>query len=166
MSVNVHIPHVLVLPEDEANQELANGFLLDPSVKLRSIQVLPSAGGWGKVLDSFIVSHIDGLRKYRNRHLVLLIDFDGHVDERTAKFLDAFPEDVRDRVFLLGTQAEPEPLRTQLGQSLENIGTALAAECFHDEDALWMHPLLAHNAAERSRLNARVKGFLFGAPAS
>ena len=45
MSVNNHRPHVLVLPEDEANEELVNGFLLDPSIKLRNIQVLPSAGG-------------------------------------------------------------------------------------------------------------------------
>ena len=44
MSVNVYKPHVLVLPEDDANREIANGFLLAPSLKLRNIQVLPCAG--------------------------------------------------------------------------------------------------------------------------
>jgi len=29
MSVNGHLPHVLVLPEDDANRQLANGFVLD-----------------------------------------------------------------------------------------------------------------------------------------
>lgn len=161
MSVNNHRPHVLVLPEDEANEELVNGFLLDPSIKLRNIQVLPSAGGWSKVLDSFVASHIAGLRQFKDRHLVLLVDFDGQVEERTAKFFDAFPEDVRDRVFLLGTQTEPEPLRTRLGKSLEQIGKTLAAECLHDEDTTWMHTLLVHNAAERKRLDAKVKTILF-----
>ena len=118
MSVNNHRPHVLVLPEDEANEELVNGFLLDQSIKLRNIQVLPSAGGWSKVLDSFVASHIAGLRQFNDRHLVLLVDFDDHVEERTAKFLEAFPEDLRDRVFLLGTKTEPEPLRKQLGQGI------------------------------------------------
>ena len=89
------------------------------------------------------------------------MDFDDHVQERTAKFVDAFPEDLRDRVFLLGTKTEPEPLRKQMGQSLEQIGKTLAAECLHDEDTTWQHDLLAHNATERARLNARVKGILF-----
>lgn len=161
MSVNNHRPHVLVLPEDEANEELVNGFLLDPSIKLRSIQVLPSAGGWSKVLDSFVASHIAGLRQFKDRHLVLLVDFDDHVEERTEKFVEAFPEDVKDRVFLLGTKTEPEPLRKQMGQSLEQIGKTLAAERLHDEDTTWQHDLLAHNATERARLNAKVKGILF-----
>ena len=32
MSVNVYKPHVLVLPEDDADRQIANGFLLDPSL--------------------------------------------------------------------------------------------------------------------------------------
>lgn len=161
MSVNVHKPHVIVLPEDDANREMATGFLLDPAVKLRNIQVLPCAGGWGKVLARFLDDHVGGLRKFPGRHLVLLIDFDDHVEERSAKFTDEFPADVSDRVFLLGTRSEPEPLRKQCGQSLESLGKALAGECFRDEAALWTHPLLAHNAAQRERLQAKVKSILF-----
>lgn len=161
MSVNNHKPHVIVLPEDDANRQIANGFLLDPSIKLRNIQVLNPAGGWGKVLDRFLDDHVAELRKWPQRHLVLLIDFDGVVDSRTEQFASQFPEDVRDRVFLLGTQGEPEPLRKQYGDSLESIGKALATECYRDETKLWNHPLLAHNAAERMRLNAKVKPILF-----
>ena len=67
MSVNVYKPHVLVLPEDDANREIANGFLLAPSLKLRNIQVLPCAGGWGKVLACFLDDHVSGLRKFPGR---------------------------------------------------------------------------------------------------
>jgi len=77
VSVNNHKPHVIVLPEDDANRQIANGFLLDPSIKLRNIQVLNPAGGWGKVLDRFLDDHVAELRKWPQRHLVLLIDFDG-----------------------------------------------------------------------------------------
>lgn len=161
MSINVYKPHVIVLVEDEANRQIANGFLLDPSIKHRNIQVLNLTGGWGKLLDSFLAHHIADLRKWPKRHLVLLIDFDNLIEARTERFVNNFPEDVRDRVFLLGTKDEPEPLRKQCGDSLENIGKVLASECYNDETNLWNHDLLAHNAAERTRLNAKVKNILF-----
>jgi hypothetical protein len=161
VSVNVYKPHVIVLPEDDANREIANGFLLDPSINPKNIHVLPPAGGWGKVLGSFLEDHVAELRKRPERNLVLLIDFDELVESRTEHFDSQFPEDVRDRVFLLGTQSEPEQLRKQCGDSLENIGKALAAECYRDETSLWNHSLLAHNARERARLNVKVKGILF-----
>ena len=44
MSPNKYAEHVLVLPEDRANNEIANGFLQTPSLALRKIQVLPAAG--------------------------------------------------------------------------------------------------------------------------
>ena len=161
MSVNVYKPHVIVMVEDDADRQIANGFLLDPSIKLRNIQVLNPAGGWGKVLDSFVANHVAELRRLPQRHLVLLIDFDDDVDDRTEHFVSQFPPDVKDRVFLLGTHGEPEPLRKQCGDSYENIGKALAGECYHDETNLWNHPLLTHNASERARLNAKVKSILF-----
>jgi hypothetical protein len=44
MSVNKYQPHILVLPEDDANRQLANGFVLDQSVATRNIQVLEEVG--------------------------------------------------------------------------------------------------------------------------
>lgn len=161
MSVNVYRPHVLVLAEDDANRQIANGFLLDPNIKTRNIQVLPSVGGWGKVLESFVSDHVDKLRQYSSRHLVLLIDFDGRIDDRKRLFFDGFPEDVRDRVFLLGTSSEPEPLRADCGKSLEEIGKSLAEECFHKNSTLWLHPLLVHNSSERQRMTDNVSEIIF-----
>ena len=161
MSANVYQPHVMVLPEDDANRELANGFLLDPALNPRAIQVLPIAGGWAKVRDEFAASQVALLRKYPKRHLVLLIDFDGQVAERIEIFQKVFPADVRDRVYLLGTQDEPEPLRKDCGISLEKIGERLAQACAHGEPGLWTHAMLAHNQAELDRLIRNVKPFLF-----
>jgi hypothetical protein len=48
MSVNKYEDHVLVLPEDDANRQIANGFILNSNVKERAIQVLPIADGWDK----------------------------------------------------------------------------------------------------------------------
>lgn len=161
MSVNVYQQHVLVLPEDDANRQIVNGFLLDPSLNERAIQVLPIAGGWAKVRDDLVASHVPQLRKYPKRHLVLLIDFDGQVDDRMQLFQQVCPADVRDRVYLLGTQDEPEPLRKDCGVSLEKIGEQLGQACAAGESGLWAHTMLAHNQSELERLVQRVKPFLF-----
>ena len=161
MSVNVFQPHLMVLPEDDANRQIVNGFLLDPSLNQRVIQPLPIAGGWVKVREDLLSSQAAQLRKYPDRHLVLLIDFDGQVAERTQNFLEAIPNDVRDRVYVLGTQDEPEPLRTACGVSLEKIGEQLAHACAHGEAGLWDHPMLLHNRVEVARLTQNVRPFLF-----
>lgn len=161
MSVNVYKPHVMVLPEDDANRQIVNGFLLDPSLNQRVIQPLPIAGGWAKVREELSATQVVQLRKYPDRHLVLLIDFDGEVAERMQNFQEAIPDDVRDRVYLLGTQDEPEPLRKVCGISLERIGEELAQACANEEPGLWSHEMLQHNQAELARLIQHVKPFLF-----
>jgi hypothetical protein len=50
MSVDKYSPHVLVLPEDDANRQLANGFHLNTDWnRSRQMQVLAAAGGRTKV---------------------------------------------------------------------------------------------------------------------
>lgn len=51
--MNKYKPHVLVLPEDDANRQIANGFLLNSNLNRNAIQILPIAGGWLKVVDTF-----------------------------------------------------------------------------------------------------------------
>jgi hypothetical protein len=54
MAVNKYQPHVMVLPEDDANSRLAIGFQLQlDSAQLRQLDLLPVAGGWMEVLDLF-----------------------------------------------------------------------------------------------------------------
>jgi len=159
MSVNKYMPHVLVLPEDDANRQLANGFLLD--ISTRQVQVLVEVGGWVQVRDRFASDHVSGMRKYTDRFMVLLIDFDGHVN-RLKTMRDSIPEDLLDRVFILGTSSEPEALRQAGLGTYETIGMGMADDCRHGTRTMWAHNLLCHNDAELARLQTAACGVFFG----
>lgn len=161
MSVNKHQPHVLVLPEDDANYQLATGFCLslDSSV-LRKIQVLPVAGGWTQVLKGFLSDHVVYMERYPGRFMVLLIDFDSN-EERLDHATKRIPERLRERVFILGTWSAPEELkRADLG-SYEAIGSAMARDCREETATTWDHNLLRHNSGELARLREHIRPILF-----
>ena len=159
MSVNKYLPHVLVLPEDDANRQLANGFHLDLFLATRRMQILEEAGGWQEVLNRFQTDHLPELDRYASRFIVLLIDFDSRED-RLNTVRAAIPVRVRDRVFVLGAWSEPEELRRDLG-SYETIGLAMARDCRDNTEVTWAHGLLRHNAGELERLREHVRPILF-----
>jgi hypothetical protein len=160
---NKHLPHVLVLPEDDANRQLANGFLLEiPFTAIRQVQVLEEAGGWTDVLDRFDSDHVARMDRYPNTHMVLLFDFDRDED-RLIRAQARIPARLRDRVFVLGAWGEPEDLRQNLGSSYETIGRKMAADCRDGTEVAWAHGLLRHNAGELERLRASVRPILFPA---
>ena len=103
------------------------------------------------MLDVFALEHVDSMRKYTNRYLVLLIDFDGEQD-RLARAKERIPDDLVDRVFVLGVWTAPEDLRRTYPGSYETIGRAMAEDCHEETDATWGHALLQHNADEIERL--------------
>jgi hypothetical protein len=120
MSVNKDQPHVYVLPEDDANRQLAKGFHLEVD-QTRKIQVLEEAGGWERVLDCFESVHVIEMDRYPARWMVLLIDFDGRED-RLERAKARIPGHLQDRVFVLGAWREPEDLRRARLGSYEAIG--------------------------------------------
>lgn len=71
MSVNKYLPHVLVLPKDDAKRQLANGFQLNQRVATRKIQILEEAGGWQEVLNRFKADCVPEMDRYANRFMVL-----------------------------------------------------------------------------------------------
>lgn len=158
MSVNNYKPHLLVLPEDDANAEIANGFQLTDPVAFRQMFVLPVAGGWRRVLDEFRDNHVHLMNKYPLRRIVLLIDCDGN-PQRIAEAKSEVPPNLADRVFVLGVLTEPEGLKG-LGAK-ESIGKALAEDCVAGANKTWSHDLLRHNIPEAKRLREDVRGFLF-----
>lgn len=160
MSVNKHLPHVLVLPEDDANVQLANGFQLDPLLDTRRMQILEEVGGWREVLNRFTEDHVAEMNRYASRFMVLLIDFDGRED-RPNEVRAAIPSHLRERVFVLGAWNEPEDLRINLGCSYEEIGSAMAKDCRDNTDKTWAHHLLRHNFNELERLREFVRPILF-----
>lgn len=160
MSKDNYPPQVSVLPEDDANRQLMAGFLLDPYLSAHRVNVLRVAGGWGKVLERFHSNHIAEMRKNTNRFMILLIDFDKRED-RLAKARAVIPEDLEERVFILGTWSEPEDLRKDGLGSYETIGQALARDCRERTDTTWGHRLLCHNAEELDNLRQQVCSILF-----
>jgi hypothetical protein len=162
MSVNKYNQHILVLPEDDANRQIANGFILDPNLNDRAIQILPPPGGWTKVLEAFKNNQISGMYKYKNRMMLLLIDFDQD-EKRLANIKNHIPDDLSVIVFVLGTQSEPEKLKKNIAKlnTFEDIGKALAQDCVNETDQIWGHELLKHNRNELDRMISSVKPFLF-----
>ncbi len=179
MSVNVFQRHLLILPEDQANAEFAKGFLLEvPMRRQRQIQVKSPAGGWRKLLDG-VEAQIPELQKIPNRHLVLLMDFDGYAAERRAEFEERMAA-VRGQVFLLGSAYNPEKLRAALGKTFETVGCEAGRACAlalapvvravsspplavpgaAPTSTLWDHEHLQNNRAELERL-AVVRPILF-----
>ena len=161
MSVNKYQPHVFVLPEDDANLQIANGFHLHvPWNRQRRMQVLPVAGGWIKVLDQFHSNHIDKMESNSGRFMVLLIDLDG-IEGRLAEAKAKIPANLTDRVFILSALTAPEALRQAKLGSYEDIGSAMAKDCHEESEIIWGHELLQHNKIELDRLRARVRPILF-----
>jgi hypothetical protein len=160
MSPNKDKPHVLVLPEDDANRQLANGFHLEvPFTQQRQMQVLPVAGGWHRVLDLFQSTHAPEMDRHPHRFVVLLIDFDNQQGQRMQQARQRIPGHLIDRVFVLGASDEPEDLTT-LG-SFEEVGSRLARECRDGAEATWGNDVLRHNANELARLRHQLLPILF-----
>jgi len=157
VSVNKYLDHVVVIPEDDADRQLANGFLLHLSLNSKSIDVRRSAGGWKKVLD---IDFLD-LPSLPRRHLILLIDFDGCFERRKEYFDGQIPDQIRDRVYLIGCLHEPEILKKDCGMGFEAIGESLAESCWKQENGLWDHAELVHNRGELERLMRNVRPILF-----
>jgi hypothetical protein len=161
--MNKYAPHVYVIPEDDRDRQIADGFVLHHNVDTRRVQVMPLAGGWSNVLKTFQDEYIQTLRNYAQAHVVMVIDFDGHIDERRAQFENAIPDDIKNRVFVIGTSHNPEALKQALQITFENIGRELANDCDNGTAVYWNHTQLLHNDAERQRLVQLVRPFLFPA---
>lgn len=159
--MNKYIPHVYVVPEDDANRQIADGFVLHPRVKEARIQVVPPAGGWSKVLKMFQDEYRPKLRDCQNTHVVMLVDFDDQVEKRKADFEREIPTEFTSRVFVIGSKRTPETLKRDVKKSFEEIGNSLADDCDEDAAGLWAHEQLSHNNADRKRLRETVALFLF-----
>ena len=92
--------------------------------------------------------------------IALLIDFDEYED-RLIYVNAQIPDNLKNRVFVLGVLSEPESLRRDINKNFEKIGEALAKDCSDNTNELWGHYLLKHNKTELDRMISSVKPFLF-----
>lgn len=152
MAVNKMRPHIVVIPEDEANLQLVNGFISYYAVNSRQLGLESPAGGWQPALTLFETDYVRYLRNYPHGNVVLLIDFDGQGATRRAACEERVPDDLKGRVFVLGTRNEPEVLRREVKLSLESIGESAARDCEQNQMQFWGHEHLTHNLPELARL--------------
>jgi hypothetical protein len=161
MIMNKYIEHIYVIPEDDADRQIAVGFVGHHRVRDIRIKVMPVAGGWSNVLKTFKDEYVQRLRDNSKAHVVMLIDFDGHFDERRAKFENEIPDEIKPRVFVVGSKNTPETLKNALNKNFERIGESLADDCDAGTTEHWGHEQLTHNDPDRRRLDQLVKPFLF-----
>jgi len=168
MRVNKFIDHILVLPEDDANRQIINGFILNLNVNEAAIQVLPIANGWLKVVDKFKNDHVSKMGELPKRMIVLVIDFDDYrkpdgldYETRLIYIKSQVPENLQERVFILGSRTAPEKLKSEMKKSWEDIGESLAKDCAENTNETWGHDFLKHNEHELNRMRMAVKPFLF-----
>ena len=94
-----------------------------------------------------------------------MIDFDCYEgsshEDRLHKVTREIPDDLKNRVFVLGVLSEPEKLKSNSRMSFEKIGETLADGCPDNKNELWKDELLKHNEDELSRILALVRPFLF-----
>jgi len=157
--VNREQPHVVILPEDDRNRQLANGFQLQLNWdRQRWMRVLPVAGGWTYVLPLLPTLQMD---HWPQRFAVLLIDFDNQFAARLQNLKAQIPPHLTNRVFILGALDDPEALKKALKKPYEDIGSAMADDCRQQSNMTWGHPALQHNAGELVRLRQHVVPILF-----
>jgi hypothetical protein len=161
MSVNKLRPHILVLPEDDANRQIANGFVQNYNLNDRAIQILPIANGWLKVVEKFKSDHLQNMYRYPDRVMILLIDCDNHINRINDTKLNEIPPDLHDRVFILGVKSEPEKLKQNVSGGFEAVGTNLSNDCVNNTSNAWGHELLVHNAVELNLMTPKVRLILF-----
>jgi hypothetical protein len=159
MSLNKFKPHLYVLPEDDANRQIANGFVIhcDDSSQIR---VLRSMGGWTKACQTFATEYVTLMKNYNNTHVVLLVDFDSR-DDRLEQVQETIPLELRDRVFVLGARSVPEELRRAGMGNFEEIGEKLAEDCRTGSRGTWDHEFLKHNHSELDRMLPILRPILF-----
>lgn len=168
MSTNKYQPHLLILPEDDAYRDMANGFVKHFAIILRKIQIEKPARGWLDLLECFSKEYVQGVRTYPERHILLLLDLDGQ-SERGSRLFDKIPIDIKDRVFFLCGLNEAEDIKRELGSGhFEVIGERLAQSCYDvahaNSNSPWLCQQLQYNKDELVRLATVVRPFIFVLP--
>jgi hypothetical protein len=169
MSVNNYQPHIIVVAEDDANRDIAHGFIRSSSIPsfnygkitVLSKKIIGNKAGWQKIIDWFVDNKLQEMKKFKERIIIFLIDFDKKAQgtqDRLAYFKTKIPEDLQERMFLLGSLKEAEDLKRELGA---NLGENLAKDCKEKTRIYWEHPLLKHNLPELNRMHDIIYPIIF-----
>lgn len=152
MSVNYYKEHLYVILEDEEYQKIMNGVNLSHHIDSAVIKISNFSDGWGKVFKDF-QSSIKLLKKFQERHILLLMDFDYEFDSRLEKFHKSVPEELKNRVFILGIDnKESEDLAKYFKCNTEEVGKKLVKDCPDSDLSSWKNTHLECNLSEIERM--------------
>lgn len=149
MSVNKYKHHIVIIPEDDANRQIAVGFQI--ACNTAQIDIRELGKGWSKTVNAFIEQQIPMMRKYDKRHVILLIDFDNQTN-RLDEIQIQIPEEFKLRTFIIGSLKTPEDVRNTLQLTFEKIGQTAFLDCNNSSSSFWSNAQLLHNEAELNRL--------------
>lgn len=111
MSANNYKPHLKVLCEDKINQDMMRGFAMGVFNASQHIDIIQDvAGGCHKAKILLENIWVDKLLKYPTMFLLIIIDFDKDIS-RITYMRENLPEELKDRVFILGCFDEPEKFK-------------------------------------------------------
>jgi len=113
-----------------------------------------------KVQSVFETEYVALLRNSQNVHVVMIIDFDNDAGRREW-FDQRIADDVKSRVFVIGSLDNAEALKRDLKSTFEGVGKALARECQDSGLKLWKTSQLGHNDNDVRRLSEIVKPIVF-----
>ncbi len=162
---NKYADELLVIAEDYATMQIAQGFAESQGVDVRRVRVLPCRSGWQDVAVGMRNVRLD---LYLKRHCLAVVDFDGCGEQRRRTFRQLLEENgvALERAYVMGPASNAEKMRRTLMERgyavrhLSDVGRSLARACFQSQPfELLRSEELAHNAGELQRLCAAVKSF-------
>lgn len=150
--MNYYKKHLYVILEDDQYQKIMNGVNLSFHVKDDVIKISNFSDGWKKVFKDF-QSSISLLRKFQERHILLLMDFDYEFKSRFEEFSKSVPDEFKNRVFILGIDnKESEDLAKYFKCNSEEVGKKLVEDCPDGDLSHWKNPHLKCNLPEIERM--------------
>lgn len=142
-----------ILFEDSPYRDILNGVALSSNVNENALDFFKPCGGWLKVFEQ-LEKELKFLDKFKDRHLLILIDFDEKFESRYDKFLKSIPSQYQNRVFILGVDnKESEALKSLFKMpNFEKIGKKLIKDCPDSDLSNWKNKHLQCNEFEIKRM--------------
>ena len=152
-----------ILFEDSPYRDILNGVALSSNVNENNLDFYKPCKGWLKVFEQ-LECELKLLEKFKNRHLLMVIDFDEKFESRYDMFFTKVHPQYQNRVFILGVDhKESEALKGLFRISdFEKIGKKLVEDCPTSDLSNWKNKHLECNLIEIKRMkDLKVFDWLF-----
>lgn len=142
-----------ILFEDSPYRDILNGVALSSNVNENNLDFYKPCKGWLKVFEQ-LENEVKILENLKDRHLLMIIDFDEKFESRYKMFFTKVPPQYQNRVFILGVDnKESEALKGLFSiNDFEKIGKKLVEDCPDSDLSNWKNKHLECNLVEIGRM--------------